>query len=125
MFKDLGGWQRMFLSGCLVLLAFVAFGDLFAQDGNLKNTLTGFNTGIFAVIKGVAYVLAFGTGIWQFMEGWSQQQLSSKWLTFIGIAIFLAVLAKSDDIFNMLRGGGNKSDFINEGDDKLKIWTDK
>jgi hypothetical protein len=130
MFKGISGWQRMIFAVCLLVLVIGGFVDLFAQPGAggtatggaLKATLTGMNAGVFKVIKGVGYVLGFGMGIWQFMEGWSQQQLSSKWLTFIGIAIFLAVLNQSDSIYAMLANTDQGNFVAPEADDKLNLW---
>jgi len=120
MFKTVSGWQRMVFSVCLMVLAFVVFGYLYASG--LKSTMTGMNKGVLNIIQGVGVILAFGMGAWQFMEGWSQQQLSSKWLTFIGIAIFIAVLFRLPAIFVALSSSNATEADIIGGTDELGVW---
>jgi hypothetical protein len=107
--SNYGFCRRVLIPVLLVILAFALFGSAWAQEGVTLSKIQGgiqdVNAGILKLVKGVMGLIMFGTAVWQFIEGYTSGNLNSKWMSIIGIAIFLIGLSMSDKVYSALIGG--------------------
>jgi len=94
----------------VLLLVLLLFDAVFAQDvASLKSGMSIVNGMIFKLVRGVMSFLLFGTILWEFVQGYIQKQLASKWLTIIGAALFLIGINLAPTIYTAMMGGGTET----------------
>jgi len=75
------------------------YGQIRFDTKLVEEKLKNMNGQIFHTVKMIIIIVLFSVSAYMFLEAWSTGTLRNKWLQFIGIAVFLAVLTASDRIY--------------------------
>ena len=121
--KGLGSMRKRHL---FIVMAFVVgivgVGVVEAQDvSKLTRGIRDLNGTLFKLLVNITTIVLFLTGIWQLVEGYMQHQLSSKWMSLLGIGVFIVALRAAPALFALLTGT-DKTRFIREPDSGTTIF---
>jgi len=87
---------------CFIVLV-VGADSCFAIDiAGIAEGVRKLNNTLFKTMKIVVTLVLFIIALWQLVEGYMNHQLQSKWLSLIGIAVFIAVLNTFQTIFELV-----------------------
>ena len=105
------------------LLGIVLVGTSMAQDiSAITSGVRKLNYTLFRLLVNITTVVLFLTGIWQLVEGYMQHQLSSKWMSLLGIGVFIVALRAAPSLYALLVGT-NKTQFIDSTGGPNTIFT--